>query len=141
MGEEIRETYVTEELSAKIERTVSRILRNILIVVCIESVLISNVLAIIYTLSKNESSVTEYTLEIDEAMEKKVSMLEAIAAGISSGTLVEQSDVLDYVDSMVEMDDQVSAVYSCYDENITIIKKGLKTAPLLVHYYARIRKL
>ena len=40
MEEETSKTYVTEGLSAKIERAVVKILRNILIIVCIESVLI-----------------------------------------------------------------------------------------------------
>ena len=124
MGEDKRENQVKEGLSGKIERTVRSIIRHVLLIVFAESILISGALAIAYTLNKNQSNVTEYTLEIDEAMQKKVSMLEAIASGISSGTLVDQADVLAYVDAMVEMDDQISAVYSCYDENITVMSGG-----------------
>ena len=57
-------------------------------------------------------------------MQSKVSMLEATAAGVSSGTLADNEAVLNYVDAMVAMDDQISAVYSCYDENVTVVSGG-----------------
>jgi methyl-accepting chemotaxis protein len=113
-----------QSLSKKIESTFGSIMRSVLILVCVESVLIAGVLAVAYTLNVTHSNVTEYTLEIDKAMQKKASMLEAIAAGIDSGSITEYDDVMAYVDKMVEMDDQVSAVYSCYDENVTIMSGG-----------------
>ena len=113
-----------EGLSSRIGRTFVKALRRTLIIMCLESVLIGGFFAVVYTLNDNRSSVMEYTEEIDRAMQSKVSMLEAIAAGVSSGTLNDRDAVLDYVDAMVAMDDQVSAVYSCYDENITIMSGG-----------------
>ncbi len=113
-----------EGLSSRIGRTFVHILRRALIIVCLESILIGGCFAIIYTLRDNRSSATEYTQQIDRAMQSKISMLEAIASGINSGTLSKKKDIQDYVDSMVEMDDQISAVYSCYDENITIMSGG-----------------
>lgn len=38
-------------------------------------------------------------------MQSKVSMVEAIASGISSGTIQDKEAVLAYVDAMVGMDD------------------------------------
>lgn len=113
-----------ESLSGRIGRTFIKILRRVLIIACLESAIVGGVFAIMYTLKDNSSSASKYTEEIDMAMQSKVSMLEAIAAGISSGTLNDKEAILDYVDSMVEMDDQVSAVYSCYDENVTIMSGG-----------------
>ncbi|MDD6290735.1 MAG: methyl-accepting chemotaxis protein [Lachnospiraceae bacterium] len=113
-----------EGLSVRIGRTFTIILRRALLIVCVESVLLSGIMAVLYTLKENESSVVEYTEEMDRAMQSKVSMLDAVASGISSGTIQEKEDVLAYVDSMVEMDDQISAVYSCYDENVTIMSGG-----------------
>lgn len=113
-----------EGLSSKISRTFIGILRRMLIIVCLESILISGVLVVMYTLKDNQSSAIEYTDKIDNAMQSKVSMLEAVAAGVNSGTLTDSDAILDYVDAMVAMDDQVSAVYSCYDENITIMSGG-----------------
>ena len=113
-----------EGLSVRIGRTFTIILRRALLIVCVESVLLSGIMAVLYTLKENESSVVEYTEEMDRTMQSKVSMLDAVASGISSGTIQEKEDVLAYVDSMVEMDDQISAVYSCYDENVTIMSGG-----------------
>ena len=119
-----KEKIKKEGLSGKIGRTFAGILRRTLIIVCLESVIVGSIFAVLYTLQGNRSSAREYTMEIDRAMQSKVSMLEAIASGISSGTITEKEDIQNYVDSMVEMDDQVSAVYSCYDENITIMSGG-----------------
>lgn len=123
MGNE-RKEQTKEGLSSRIGSTFLKILRRVLIIFCLESVFIGGFFAIMYTLKDNRSSAGEYTEEIDRAMQSKVSMLEAIASGISSGTLNDNAAVLSYVDSMVEMDDQISAVYSCYDENITIMSGG-----------------
>ena len=123
-GKNVSSEAAKEGLSARIGRMFAVVLRRVLIIVCMESVLISGVFAIMYSLNTNRSSAMEYTEEIDCAMQSKVSMLEAVAAGISSGTLNEKDAVLNYVDSMVAMDDQVSAVYSCYDENITVMSGG-----------------
>ena len=113
-----------EGLSSSIGRTFATILRRTLIIVCMESVLISGILAVLYMLKENQSSVVEYTQEVDQDMQSKVSMVEAIASGISSGTIQDKEAVLAYVDAMVGMDDQISAVYSCYDENVTVMSGG-----------------
>ncbi len=113
-----------EELSNRIGRTFTALLRRALLIVCAESILIGGILAVMYTLADNRSAAMRYTEEIDRAMQGKVSMLEAAAAGIDSGTLSEKEDIQAYVDSMVAMDDQISAVYSCYDENVTVMSGG-----------------
>lgn len=124
MGKEMLEGEAKEGLSSRIGRTFASILRRALIIVCLESILVGGCFAIMYTLKDNRSSAQEYTGEIDRAMQSKVSMLEAIASGISSGIITDRENIQDYVDSMAAMDDQISAVYSCYDENITIMSGG-----------------
>ncbi len=115
---------VKEELSSRIGRTFTTLLRRALLIVCVESILISGLLAVMYTLEDNRSAAMRYTEEIDRAMQGKVSMLEAAAAGIDSGTLSEREEIQAYVDSMVAMDEQISAVFSCYDENVTVMSGG-----------------
>lgn len=123
-GKKPKKNPQNEGLSTKMERTCIQILRRVLVIVCIESVVVCGILSAMSTLQQNRSSVTEYAQKMDRAMQAKVSMIEAIAAGISSGTMTEESDIREYVDTMVEMDDQVSAVYSCYDENVTYMSGG-----------------
>lgn len=113
-----------ESLSSRIGHSVIKTLRRVLSIVCLESFILGGILVVAYNLKENKSASKEYTGEIDRAMQSKVSMLEAVASGISSGTLTERDDIQNYVDSMVEMDDQISAVYSCYDENITVMSGG-----------------
>lgn len=124
MRNETKPENVKEGLSSRIGRMFVVLLRRALIIVCLVSILIGGLFAILYTLKDNRSSAGDYKEQIDRAMQSKVSMLEAIASGISSGTLEEGEDVLRYVDSMVTMDEQISAVYSCYDENVTIMSGG-----------------
>ena len=120
---------VKERLSSRIGRTVAASLRRALIIVCLESILIGGFFIIIYEQRDNRRSAREYTEMIDSAMQDKISVLEAIAAGVSSGILTDGSAVQKYVDSMVVMDDQISAVYSCYDDNIVIMSGGWEPTP------------
>lgn len=122
--EQLNNEMDNKSLSSIIGETFLRFLRRASLIMCLESILLGGFLAVLYTLNDNRSSVMEYTEEIDRAMQSKISMLESIAVGISSGTINEKEDIQDYVDSMVNMDDQVSAVYSCYDENVTIMSGG-----------------
>ncbi len=111
-------------LNQKILKTVRGIQRKTLLIVCCLAVLLSGVLAVLYAFQRLHRSADVYTSQINGAMESKISMLEAIAAGVSSGRLQNNDDIQAYVDSMVEADDQISAVYSCYDENVTVMSGG-----------------
>ena len=119
-----KDEVAKEGLSYRIGHTFTVILRRALLIVCLESILLGSFFILMYVLRDNRSSAEEYTEAIDRAMQSKVSMLETVAAGISSGSFTDSSAVLDYVDSMAAMDDQISVVYSCYDENITIMSGG-----------------
>lgn len=124
VGNQNNNAVKKEGLNSKIGHMFLKVLRHALIIVCLESILVGGCFAVMYTLNDNRSSAMEYTEEIDRAMYSKVIMLEAIASGISSGTLNNRDDIQNYVDSMSAMDDQISAVYSCYDENVTIMSGG-----------------
>lgn len=111
-------------LSAKLAGAFNRITSRVLLIVAVESILISGILLVLYNMSVTQNHLVDYTMKINNAMQSKMSMLETIAVSISSGTLDSKEAVAAYVDSMVELDDQISAVYSCYDENITIMSGG-----------------
>ena len=111
-------------LGKQIERTMVRTIQRVLAIVCIESILLAGILVVMNIFEQNRSSVSEYTAGIDKTMQARVSMIESVASTIDSGTLTERDEILEYVDEVVQMDDQVSAVYSCYDENITVMSGG-----------------
>lgn len=112
------------QLSKQMEGIFSNTIFRSIFIVCLEALVICGVLITVMLQTVNKDSANFYASEVDTAMQSKISMIEAIASGISSGTITELDDVLSYVDSMVAMDDQVSAVYSCYDENITVMSGG-----------------
>ena len=113
-----------QALGKQIEHTALKTIQRILAIVCIESMLISSVLVFFYISKTNRSAVREYTASIDTTMQSKVSMIESIAGTINTGSLTSDEEILSYVDEMVEKDDQVSAVYSCYNDNRTIMSGG-----------------
>lgn len=118
------QTKQLETLSQKIVHAFSRISSKVLLIVSIESILVASILIVMYTSQHNQSVVEKYTTELNQSIQAKVSMLETIAAGIDSGTLSKKKSIATYVDTMVTLDDQISAVYSCYDKNVTIMSGG-----------------
>ena len=112
------------KLSKQLEKIFSKTILKSILAVCIICLCLCAGLITYILQIKNRTAASQYTDAVNTAMQSKVSMIDAIASGISSGTIEEKEDILAYVDSMVAMDDQVSAVYSCYDENITIMSGG-----------------
>lgn len=102
----------------------SRTIRTVLLIVAAEAVIFSSILASLYISKTNENTLQDYATQIDKSMTTKISMIETVAASINSGTLNDKDTILKYVDSVQALDDQVSAVYSCYDENVTIMSGG-----------------
>ena len=111
-------------LCNRVEETFVRSLSWVLLIVTVFTLIMVLTMLNIMLVRQNRDHADIYASQVDIAMQEKVSMVNSIAGGISSGTVTEREDVLAYVDSMVALDDQVSAVYSCYDENITIMSGG-----------------
>ena len=111
-------------LCNRVEETFVHSLSWVLLIVTVFTLIMVLTMLNIMLVRQNRDHADIYASQIDTAMQEKVSMLNSIAGGISSGTVTEPEDILAYVDSMVALDDQVSAVYSCYDENVTIMSGG-----------------
>ncbi|MGN0346726.1 MAG: methyl-accepting chemotaxis protein [Lachnospiraceae bacterium] len=112
------------KLSKQLEKIFGKTILVSILIVCVISMCLCAGLITYILQIMNRNAATQYTDAVNTAMQGKVSMIEAVASGISSGTITEKEEILHYVDSMVAMDDQVSAVYSCYDENITVMSGG-----------------
>lgn len=111
-------------LSKRIEKFFSATLSRVLFIVAVESLIIALILVMVDVARGVKNDAKQYALQIDTQMEEKVSMINSAASAINSGSVEGYDEVLALVDSMVAQDDQVSAVYSCYDENITIMSGG-----------------
>lgn len=118
------ETGSNISLSNRIANAVKATLSRSLFIVAMESLLIAMILVMVYVVSENKNEAKQYALQLDTAMEENVSMIDSVASGINSGVITGYDDVLAYVDSMVASDDNISAVYSCYDENVTVMSGG-----------------
>lgn len=70
--------------------------------------------------------VKEYNTGIESSINKKISFIETIAAGVSSGA-ISPEDYYSYVDKMVTLYDDVSAVYICVPEDGVIYSDGIMT--------------
>ena len=113
-----------KSLSKKIEQAFNKTITRVLLIVAIASLLLALVLMMLNVTNNVKSDARQFRTQVDATMNEKITMINTIAGTIDSGTLVDTDDILDYVDSMVAIDDQVSAVYSCYNENITIMSGG-----------------
>lgn len=111
-------------LSKRIEKAFGKIITNILLVTAMASLVVALALIIANVVTTVKSDSKQYASQIDTAMEEKISMINSVAGTINSGVVEGYDDILAYVDSMVALDDQVSAVYSCYDENVTVMSGG-----------------
>ena len=98
--------------------------RTIITILCCEAFFLAMVLCSMYVTRDNQDEALLYTEKIDSAMDAKINIVNTIAAGISSGMLLTPDSIQTYVDEMVELDSSVSAVFSCYNENITYMSGG-----------------
>lgn len=114
----------SQTYSERIQKTFIHIIKNILIVVCIEAFLVSSIIFVANSFSTVKDSAKLHTEQIDSIMQGKMNIIETVAAGINSGKLTDYEDVLAYVDSIVATDDQISAVYSCTNDNTTVMSGG-----------------
>ena len=113
-----------KSLSKKIEQAFNKTITRVLLIVGIASLLLALVLMMLNVTNNVKSDARQFRTQVDAAMNEKITMINTIAGTIDSGTLADTDEILDYVDSMVAIDDQVSAVYSCYNENVTVMSGG-----------------
>lgn len=114
----------SQTYSERIQKTFLHIIRNILIIVCIEAFIISSIIFVANSFSAVKDSAKLHTEQVDSVMQGKISIIKTAAAGINSGKLTEYEEILAYVDSIAATDDQISAVYSCTNDNTTVMSGG-----------------
>lgn len=114
----------SQTYSERIQKTFMHIIRNILIIVCIEAFIISSIIFVANSFSAVKDSAKLHTEQVDSVMQGKISIIKTAAAGINSGKFTEYEEILAYVDSIAATDDQISAVYSCTNDNATVMSGG-----------------
>ena len=112
-----------EKLSTKVNKTSSRLIRFIILGLCLFSGIIIVSIILGNTLSDNADNVKLYTAQIDSNISEKMAFINTVANGANAA----QNDYYGYVDSMVEQYDDVSAVYVCVEEDGVVYKDGVMT--------------
>lgn len=112
-----------EKLSAKVNKTVSKITRIIILGLCFLAGLIIITLMNLNTVRANNDRVKLYTAEIDSNISEKMAFINTVATGAASA----KEDYYAFVDSMVAQYKDVSAVYVCVAEDGVIYKDGIMT--------------
>ena len=111
-------------MSDSIKHAFYGVLRKVIILICIIMLVVTGLLSLMYATSSNQQALLHSVGIVKDEMSAKIGIVEAAAAGINSGTLITEQQLRDYVDSIVALNDSISAVYTCYDENITYMSGG-----------------
>lgn len=114
-----------KKLSTNVNEKTNVFFRRITILVCLIFGLTIVMITVKNKNAKNVESVKLYCSQIDTTMDEKISFIDTLATGVSSGAV--KDDFYAYVDSMVALYDDVSAVYVCVQEEGTIYSDGIMT--------------
>lgn len=114
-----------QKLSLNVNEKANRSIRHIISALCLLMGLVVLVIVMVYTVKDCSKQVQVYSSKVDTAMAQKVSFINTVAAGVSSGAVT--SDFYSYVDTMAAQYDDVSAVYLCLKEPGVIYSDGIMT--------------
>jgi len=112
------------KLGQQIKDEIKRVTSKVVLIVCLEFTIVAMVLAYKYDTENMKKEAILVSACVEQKMAEKMKMVETMAGAIDSGTVSGHDAILEYVDTMVAKDDLVSAVYSCYDENVTVMSGG-----------------
>lgn len=114
-----------KKLSSNVNKKTSVYFRRITFLLCILFGITILTIVILSTINNNVNQVQLYSSQIDATMDEKISFINTLATGASSGVI--KDDYYAYVDSMVGLYDDVSAVYVCVEENGAVYSDGIMT--------------
>lgn len=112
-----------EKLSTKVNKASSKLIRWMILGLCVFSGIIIISIILSNTLKDNRDNVKLYTAQIDNNISEKMAFINTVANGATSA----EGDYYGYVDSMVEQYEDVSAVYVCVAENGVVYSDGIMT--------------
>ncbi len=114
-----------QKLSYNVNRRANRSVRRIIMGLCAFAGLVVLGIILFYTVRNNSERVQLYSSQIDSRMMQKLALVDAVATGAPVGA--EAEDYYEYVDAMMGLYDDVSAVYVCVEEDGVIYQDGIMT--------------
>jgi len=114
-----------EKLSINVNKKANSSVKRIIWGLCIFAGVIILAIVLSNTVKGNGNQVKLYRAQIDQKMSEKIAFINTVAEGASSGAV--KGDFSAYVDQMVELYDDVSAVYVCIKEDGVVYSDGYMT--------------
>lgn len=114
-----------QKLSFNVNRKANRSVRGIIMGLCAAAGLIVLGINLFYMVKENSMRVQLYGSQINGQMAQKAALIDSVAAGAPVDGSKEE--YYSYVDAMVEMYDDVSAVYVCVKQDGVIYSDGIMT--------------
>ena len=114
-----------QKLSFNVNRRANKSVRRIITGLCALAGLIVLGINLFYTVSENSTRVQLYSAQINSRMAQKAALIDSVAAGAPVGA--SEEEYYSYVDAMVEMYDDVSAVYVCVEQDGVVYSDGIMT--------------
>ncbi len=106
-----------QKLSTSVNKGASRSVKRIITLLCLIAGIAIMIIIMNNSMNSNIADVKLYSSEIEKSMTEKISFINTIADGVTSGS-VDKDGYYSYVDTMVDAYDDVSAVYLViYDGN------------------------
>ena len=114
-----------QKLSFNVNRKANRSVRRIITGLCAMAGVIVLGINLFYTVQENSMRVQLYSSQINGQMAEKAALIDSVAAGAPVGG--SEEEYYEYVDAMVEMYDDVSAVYVCVEQDGVVYQDGIMT--------------
>ena len=114
-----------QKLSFKVNKRANKSVRRIITGLCIAAGLVVLGIILFYTVRNNNERVQLYSSQINSKMSQKTAFINTVAAGAPIGADAE--DYYTYVNTMVGLYDDVSAVYVCVKQDDAIYQDGIMT--------------
>jgi len=98
-----------QKLSETVNKKTSASVIKLIVILCVIAGIIIISIITHFSMKNNVSEVKLYTSQVEHSMDEKISFINTVAKGVSSGSV--EGDLYKYVDTMVENYEDVSAVY------------------------------
>lgn len=114
-----------KKLSHKVNEKVNKSVRRVILLLCLLAGIVIIGINISFKTKETKKQAQLYTEQIETSMREKIAFIETIASGVTSGVITEGYG--QYVDAMVGLHEDVSAVYVCIKESGSIYPDGVNT--------------
>lgn len=111
-------------MSGRVKLAFFGVLRRVILCICVSMLLITGFVGVMYAQRTNEQTLADSVGLVKDAMSSKIGLVEAAAAGLDGGTIRLEKQIRAYLDSLAALNDNISAVYSCNDNNVVYMSGG-----------------